>query len=137
MTLTEIHLPRKLMQQVLHQAQQQPELEICGFIGAKQQQPIHCYPIENIAQNPCTEFLFAPQQHIAAFKQMRERGEDLFAIYHSHPSAAAEPSLTDIAWATYPNAIYLIISLNIKGILELRGFKIETNEVNEVRLCLT
>jgi proteasome lid subunit RPN8/RPN11 len=65
---------------------------------------------------------------------MREAGEDLLAIYHSHPASPAAPSTIDIAEAGYPEAIYLIISLNTKGVLEMRGFRIQGEAVGEVVL---
>jgi len=58
---------------------------------------------------------------------MRERGEELFAIFHSHPAAPAEPSALDMAQAGYPDALYLIVSLGTCGVLELRGFRIEAS----------
>ena len=43
---------------------------------------------------------------------MRERGEELLAIYHSHPrSAEPRPSETDVRLAYYPQATYFIIGL--------------------------
>ena len=77
------------------------------------------------------------KQHIAAMAKMRDRDEDFFAIYHSHPTAPAVPSKTDLERATYPEALYLIISLNTKGILEMRGFRIYRQTVQEVYLCMT
>ena len=63
---------------------------------------------------------------------MRDKNEELFAIYHSHPTAPAIPSATDIKLATYPDAVFLIISLNTKGVLELRGFKINNKSAKPV-----
>jgi proteasome lid subunit RPN8/RPN11 len=43
---------------------------------------------------------------------MRQRGETLLAIYHSHPGAAdPTPSETDVRLAYYPSAAYLIVGL--------------------------
>ncbi|WP_305910119.1 M67 family metallopeptidase [Methylomarinum sp. Ch1-1] len=133
----EIQLSRKLTTELLHLAQISPEAEICGLIGARDGQPTRCYPIDNIAARPDSRFELDPQQHIAAVAQMRENGEDLFAIYHSHPHAPAEPSATDIDMANYPEAIYLVISLNTKGILEMRGFNIVDKQVQEVTLRMS
>jgi proteasome lid subunit RPN8/RPN11 len=137
MTIPEIQIPRKLTQQLLHHAQISPDNEVCGLIGAKNGNPCSCYPIKNTAEQPENKFLLDAQQQIAAQVAMREKGEELFAIYHSHPTAPALPSETDITLATYPNALYLIISLNTKGVLEMRGFKIAEGEVQEVILILT
>jgi proteasome lid subunit RPN8/RPN11 len=59
---------------------------------------------------------------------MRERGEDLLAIYHSHPRASdPSPSDTDVRLAYYPSAKYLIIGL---GGLEavVKAFSISERE---------
>lgn len=137
MSTTEIQIPLKITQQLLHHAQTSPDSEICGLIGAKNGVPCSCYPIENSAPQPEKKFLLNAQQQIAAQVAMREKGEELFAIYHSHPTAPALPSQTDIDLANYREALHLIISLNTKGVLEMRGFKIEDGEAREVILVLT
>ena len=137
MSIQEIQLPRKLTLQLLHLAQSEPAQEICGLIGADAHGLARsCYPIRNQANQPESRFHLDEQQQIAAFKQMRERQENLFAIYHSHPSAPAIPSATDIAEASYPETVHLIISLNTKGVLEIRGFLIVASTIKELGLSL-
>ena len=55
---------------------------------------------------------------------MRDNGEELKAIYHSHPEAPAQPSLADIRQLTAntPDVLYLIVPSALKGVLDLRGF---------------
>jgi proteasome lid subunit RPN8/RPN11 len=65
---------------------------------------------------------------------MREQGEELFGIYHSHPHSPAEPSDTDLRQAGYPEALYLIVSLNTKGVLEMRGFRLRDGQATPVHL---
>jgi len=67
---------------------------------------------------------------------MRNKQEQLFAIYHSHPTAPAIPSKTDLDQAGYPDALYLIISLNVKGIMEIRGYQLQNEQFIEVALRL-
>lgn len=136
MTQQHIQIPRKLANQLLHLAQMSPDFEVCGLISSKNGIPHGCYPITNIAEQPQQRFLLNPSQQIAAMAAMRESGEELFAIYHSHPTAPAIPSQTDLALASYPDALYLIISLNTKGILEMRGFKINNQSPRELVLSL-
>jgi hypothetical protein len=38
--------------------------------------------------------------------------------------------------ANYPDIIQMIISLNTKGILELRAFKLDTPQPQEIKLTL-
>ena len=132
-----IELPRAIVNQILHHAQSSPELEVCGLIGAKDGLPVSCYPVENTAATPQMRFQLDPSGQIEAMRQIRERGEELFAIFHSHPTAPAEPSTADLADAAYLDALYLVISLNTKGVLEMRGFRIKQDKsVDEIMLIL-
>lgn len=133
---TEVHIPRKLTNQLLHLAQLSPTAEICGLVGGKNGMAQSCYPINNVAEQPQSRFLLDAKQHIAAQAAMRTNNESLFAIYHSHPTAPALPSVHDLAQAAYPDALYLIISLNTKGVLEMRGFNINQQAAQEVVLTL-
>ncbi len=137
MSQEHIQIPRKLANKLLHLAQISPNLEICGLIGGKNGQPISCYPVANTAEQPQQRFELDTSQQILAMTKMRDMGEQLFAIYHSHPTAPATPSITDLELAPYPDTLYLIISLNTKGVLEMRGFKIADNSAKEIVLSLS
>lgn len=133
----EVSFPRPLVNKILHQAQISPENEICGFIGARQGVPVSCYPVHNVAKQTALRFWMDPKQQIDAMREMREKNEDLFAIYHSHPSAPAELSATDLEQANYPDTLQIVISLNTKGVLEMRGFRLrDGNHVEEIILGL-
>jgi len=136
MNTKEIQLSRKITNQLLHAAQISPTQEICGLIGAIEGLATSCYPINNTADHPETRFLLDEKQQISAMAMMRDKNEALFAIYHSHPTAPAVPSETDIKMASYPDAMHLIISLNTKGVLEIRGFSIIDGSVAEKTLTL-
>lgn len=132
-----VSIPRPLVNQMLHHAQQSPDQEVCGLIGARDNKAASCYPVRNIAYNQTFRYELDPKQQLDAMRKMRSEGEDLFAIYHSHPHSQAKPSKTDIAMANYPEALYLIISLNTKGVLELRGFYLNREDAaEEVQLSL-
>jgi [CysO sulfur-carrier protein]-S-L-cysteine hydrolase len=137
MNQPEIQLSRKLANQLLHLAQQSPDAEICGLVASENGVPSCCYPVANVSEQPTQRFLLDATGQIAALKTMRECGEQLFAIYHSHPTAPAIPSSTDLELASYPDALYLIISLNTKGILEMRSFYIQQQAAQEVALVLS
>lgn len=114
-----------------------PDSEICGLIGEKNNVPSHCYPIQNASKNPAKQFLLDAKEQIDAMKLMRGKGEKLFAIYHSHPTSPAKPSKTDLELAAYPDALYLIISLKTKGVLEMGGFWLDCKgKTTEVKLLL-
>ncbi|MCC5796438.1 MAG: M67 family metallopeptidase [Methylophaga sp.] len=130
-----IQIPRTLANQLLHEAQLSPGREVCGLVGRRQEH-FHCYPIDNAAIDSSVLFALNASEQIEAFKHMQSRGEQLFAIYHSHPDSPALPSKIDVAEAEYPDALYLIISLNTRGVLEMRGFYLRDATPQEVELIL-
>lgn len=135
MTKQTVRIPRTLANQLLHQAQLSPQQEVCGLIG-KRDDYVECYPIENVASEPGKLFALNAQEQIAAFKAIADKNQQLYAIYHSHPYSPPIPSRIDIVEAHYHDALYLIISLNTKGVLEMRGFYLNQDQTEEVDLII-
>jgi proteasome lid subunit RPN8/RPN11 len=133
-TMETIRLPRTLVNQILRHAQSSPEDEVCGLIAAAGGRPDRAYRIDNVAGDRRHLFHMDPQQLIDAMREMRARGEELFAIYHSHPDSDAVPSARDLAEDQYPQALYLIVSLNTKGVLEMRGYRFDGERMEMVEL---
>jgi proteasome lid subunit RPN8/RPN11 len=129
-----VKLPRPLVNQLLTQAQHDAENETCGLVAAKNGIATRAYPVSNVSGDKIHLFEMDPAEQIHAMKNMREAGEELFAIYHSHPHAPASPSETDLQQLSYRDVLYLIISLNTKGVLELRGFRINQQNFEAVEL---
>jgi len=129
-------LPRNIVNGILTLAQSKTEQEVCGLISQDASQKMRLIPIANIATEPKKFFEMDPASTINAIKSIRESDSELFAIFHSHPHSPAYPSKTDIEQAGYPEALYLIVSLNTKGVLELKGFKIHEDTVVNVDLAL-
>ena len=91
--------------------------ECCGLVGGfSGKQSSSLYRLRNVTSQPEVRYEAAPEDLFAAQREMRERGEELLAIYHSHPRAVEpSPSETDIRQAFYPSATYLIIGLGGSG----------------------
>lgn len=87
--------------------------ECCGLVGGTAEQLARTiYRLRNVTSHPERAYEAAPEDLFAAQRQMRDRGEELLAIYHSHPRAAdPSPSETDVRLAYYPSATYLIVGL--------------------------
>lgn len=135
-----VYIPRKLITQILEQAQQSPNKEICGLLSSNNannnKQPVNCYPVANTSTEPNHRYLMDPRQQIDTFRIMRERGEELYAIYHSHPQSPASPSAEDLRQASYPEALHIIISMNTTGTLQLRGYRFKDDAIIAVDITV-
>lgn len=111
-----------------------PKCEMCGLLSGLAQTASRFHPVDNVASDPTRRYAMDAAMQIEAFRRMREAGEQLLAIVHSHPNGEARPSATDIAEANYPDAVYVIVSLR-GGTPQLRGFRLQPGqEPRPVRL---
>jgi proteasome lid subunit RPN8/RPN11 len=106
---------------MLDHARSRPQLEVCGLLGGNDGLIKSYYPVDNIADDGRCAFLMDPAGQLHAMRGMRERGETMAGIFHSHPVAPARPSPRDRREARYANVYYFIASLRHPG-PELKGF---------------
>jgi proteasome lid subunit RPN8/RPN11 len=116
------------LEKILAYAKEAAPAECCGLIGGEDGRASSLYPMRNVAANPHVAYEAAPEDLFAAQRLMRERGEALLAIYHSHPrSAEPVPSETDVRLAYYPQAVYFIVGLAGPQPV-IRAFRISESE---------
>ena len=97
-------MPRTLAIRILHEAQiAQPE-SICGLVGARGDEP--------------ASFLRSVDADFGA------RGETLWARLWSNPTSPAVPTADQLAGG----GLYLVVSLNTKGVLEMRAWELRGGE---------
>lgn len=123
------------VEEMYAQARAESPAECCGLIGGSPEGRAHeIYPLRNVASDPLVGYEAAPEDLFAAQRSIRERGELLLGIYHSHPrSTDPVPSETDVRLAYYPSAIYFIIGL-AGGAETLRAFSISQQDGKWTRI---
>ena len=84
--------------------------EGCGLLGGAEDTAVHHTAIDNILRSPVA-YEMDPTQQIRAMLALEEQGQEMLAIYHSHPAGPPHPSPTDVAQAYYPDTAYVIVSL--------------------------
>lgn len=111
--MPKIRLLREHLDAMIAHAREAAPAECCGLIGGVADSDARTiYRLLNVSATPKLGYEAAPEGLFAAQRQMRERGEELLAIYHSHPRAVdPSPSETDVRLAYYPSATYLIVGL--------------------------
>ena len=124
-----IQLSRIQLNEIIAHAREAAPAECCGLIGGLiEGRAQTIYRARNVAADPLIAYEAAPEDLFAAQRAMRERGEQLLAIYHSHPRAKdPEPSPTDVRLAYYPSAVYFIVGLGNSDPC-IRAFRIRESE---------
>lgn len=131
-----LRVPHGVLGAVIAHARADHPDEACGvLIGpAEAPGPAEALPFLNAARSP-TFYEFDSADVLALHRRLASGAERLFAIYHSHTATPAYPSATDIAYAGYPEAHYLIVSTrecgNGPGPVEVRCFRITDGQVRE------
>ena len=124
-----ITLLRAHVEEMYAHARRENPAECCGLIsGTSDGHAQSIYQLRNVALDPLVAYEAAPEDLFAAQRRMRERGEQLLGIYHSHPrSTDPIPSETDVRLAYYPAAIYFIIGLKETD-ATMRAFRIDEHK---------
>lgn len=124
-------IPQWIINQILAHAKDTFPNESCGILAGKNSMPSHIYQVKNTDPNPRIRYLMDPQEQFWIFKNMRHNGLELIAIYHSHPHTEAFPSLTDLKLAYYPEAYYILTSLQDPQNPSMRAFRIQEGQITE------
>ena len=108
-----IQFRREHIEAIVAHAREAAPAECCGLIGGSADSLVaNIYPLRNVTDKPEHSYEAAPEDLFSAQRQMRDLGEQLLAIYHSHPKAKdPSPSETDVRQAYYPAATYVIVGL--------------------------
>lgn len=102
--------------------------EACGLIAGVLEDGIksvkEVYLLTN-ADASREHFSMRPEEQLAAIKDMRAKGYELFGNWHSHPESPSRPSEEDKRLAHDPGADYLILSLQDRDAPVLNAFRIK------------
>ena len=129
-------LTRQQVAQIEAHARSEYPREACGLLGGRNGRVESVYPLPN-AERSRTRYLAEPVAQLRAMLESEDRGCDIVAIYHSHPSSPPYPSDTDLEMACYPEALYLIISLTDQRRPALRAFSIQEGKSREVKVSVS
>ena len=131
-----MQISRQLIDEMVAHAREDDPNECCGMLGGADGSAATLYRAANAEASPLRYSIDAGEQ----FRLMREievAGEDLVGIYHSHTRSAAYPSQTDVNLAGWPDAVYVIVSLEDPDSPDVRGFWIREGEIADAELVVT
>jgi proteasome lid subunit RPN8/RPN11 len=128
-----VSLAPGLLEKMVEHAQACHPREACGLLIGHGSAAARFVPMDNVLAGE-SEFDMDPRQLAATFRSLRQAGEEIVAIFHSHPKGPAVPSSRDIERAYYPEAAHIIVSLAEPNHPQVRGFRIIDAEVIEIEL---
>ena len=83
--------------------------ECCGLLVGTQTRIERSARARNLRASP-TRYQVDPADHFRAIRSARTQGLVVMGAYHSHPNGALEPSPTDLAEASDPTLLYVIVA---------------------------
>ena len=129
---------KKALTEIMAHARQALPAECCGLLVGSGDAIIEAVRSRNLADDP-DRYLLDPKAHMDARRAARERRLDVLGFYHSHPRSAPEPSARDLAEASYPDHVYLIVGVredSAGGMPDARLFRLLANGFVNVPLVV-
>jgi proteasome lid subunit RPN8/RPN11 len=128
-----MRIPQELVDEMIAHAREDSPNECCGMLGGDDSRATTLYRAANAEASPLRYSIDAAEQ-FRLMREIEEAGEELIGIYHSHTRSAAYPSQTDVNLAGWPDAVYVIVSLEDPDSPDVRGFWIRDGEISDAEL---
>ena len=111
-----VQLPAAIRAAIVEHARAEAPNEACGLVigdrpAAEGGVALRWVPARNRAASPF-RYEIDPDELLRLTIETDETGEVFWAIVHSHTHSPAVPSPTDLRLAFYPEALYILVSLD-------------------------
>jgi proteasome lid subunit RPN8/RPN11 len=112
--------------------------EACGVVAGPTGSglPNRFIPMANAARST-TFYEFDSADLLRLYRDMEDRDEVPVIVYHSHTATEAYPSRTDVAYASEPDAHYVLVSTRDPVAIEFRSFRIVDGLITEEAVEVT
>jgi [CysO sulfur-carrier protein]-S-L-cysteine hydrolase len=127
-----LRIDRAIHDEIVAHARRDHPDEACGIVAGPEgsDRPERFVPMLNAARSP-TFYEFDSADLLALYRELDSNDEEPVVVYHSHTATEAYPSRTDIAYASEPNAHYVLVSTRSAGEIEFRSYRIVDGAVTE------
>ena len=123
-------LPQSFIDEMIAHAQEDAPNECCGLIAGEGGRAVKLFRAKNAEASPW-RYSVEPKDLFRIFRETEENGWSFLAIYHSHTASEAYPSPTDVRLAFWPEAYYVLVSLQHADKPVVRAFRILDEAVSE------
>jgi proteasome lid subunit RPN8/RPN11 len=131
-----VRIARSLVDEIVQHAREDLPNECCGIVSTSDGSAVKVYRAHNRYESPL-RFEIDPRDLIRIYSAIEDAGDEIGSMYHSHTRSPAYPSQTDVNFAQdWPGLIWLIVSLADRDVPDLRAFRIDGREIEEVELTV-
>jgi [CysO sulfur-carrier protein]-S-L-cysteine hydrolase len=128
-------IARAMVDEIISHAREDLPNECCGLIASRDGEAVKVYRTRNAEASP-VRYGLDPLEQYRVMNEIEDADLSLGAIYHSHTRSPAYPSQTDVNLAFYPDALYLIVSLQDADTPDVKAFRIVDGGIEEVELSV-
>jgi len=130
-----LNVSKSFAKEMIAHAREEDPKECCGVLAGSKGEFLKLFRMTNVDASPY-RFSWDPKELFQVWKEMEDNDWEHRAVYHSHTHSAAYPSDTDIRLAGWPEAHYIIVSLEDKENPVMRAFRIVDGDVSEEDIAL-
>jgi [CysO sulfur-carrier protein]-S-L-cysteine hydrolase len=129
-----LSLPQSFIREMIAHAQEDAPNECCGIIAGEDGRAQKLFRAKNAEASPY-RYNVEPKDLFRIFRECDDNGWSFLAIYHSHTASEAYPSPTDVRLAFWPEAYYVLVSLQDADKPVVRAFRILDSEISEEEIA--
>jgi proteasome lid subunit RPN8/RPN11 len=141
-----VTLPAAIRDAIVEHARREAPNEACGIVvgdrpAAERGRALRWAPVRNQLASPF-RYAVDPADLLRLTIETDDADEIFWAIVHSHVASPARPSPTDLRESHYPDALYIVVSLDpaeadpATGAVGMRAWRIVDGGVHEVGLTI-
>ena len=126
-------LPAAFIEEMFVHAQEEAPNECCGIIAGRDCAATKLFRAKNSEASPY-RYSVDPNDLFRIYRECEENDWNFLVIYHSHTASEAYPSPTDVRLGFWPEAYYVLVSLQDAASPVVRAFRIIDGTVSEEEL---
>ncbi len=105
------YIKSTLLREMVDYCRRHLPFEGCGLLSGTEQTGLTLWKLQN-ENRSVSGFSMSERAVAMALHQMKQKGEQLTGIFHSHPTTPPYPTKKDMKYNPYSNIAYIIVSFN-------------------------
>ncbi|SHN07075.1 Proteasome lid subunit RPN8/RPN11, contains Jab1/MPN metalloenzyme (JAMM) motif [Gracilibacillus kekensis] len=130
-----MEIPNNIYQKIIEEGEKQLPYEACGFISGQNNKVRSFWPLVNEIRSRHRFFVSKSKVH-QKIQEIHNTREQLYAVFHSHPTTAAIPSSYDLRNHPVDSIDMVIVSYKLDS-PQLKWFQIDQSSYKNISWLLS